>query len=271
MQDDLILMEKKGSVCTLSLNRPERRNALCMELLQQLVEAINATNDDPSLRVIILRGAGDEAFSAGYDLAELPTTGREWSDRITTGEAILPQEDLLKVAVEKIINHRCPTIAMIYGPVMGGSCDLIAACDLRMAADTARFAIPAVKRGILYHAEGVQRLVALVGVAAAKEILLTGEFIDAQRAREIGLVNQVVAAENLHSATYSIASRLAMNAPLAVAGAKALISRLLKDMSPTEEDEKEINELMAKCFRSHDFQESLRAFTEKRAPKFEGR
>lgn len=271
MQENMITMQRQDLVCTISLNRPDKSNALCLELLKQLIEVLNATNDDPSVRVIVLRGAGDKIFSAGYDLVQLPSTAREWSDRMAEGGQTLPEEDLLKVAVESIINHRCPAIAMIYGPVMGSSCDLIAGCDLRLAADTARFGIPAVKRGVLYHPEGIQRLIDLVGVAGAKETLLTGDLIDAQRAKEIGLVNQVVAAKDLEDATYSLASRMARNAPLAVTGSKVLISKLLKKRSLSQEDEKESKALMARCFGSYDFQEGMRAFAEKRAPKFEGR
>ena len=271
MQENMLVVEKHDLVRTICLNCPEKGNALCAELLKQLIEAINATNDDPSVRVMVIRGAGEKIFSAGYDLAQLPSTSREWSDRVAKSQDTLPEEDLLKVAVENIINHRCPVIAMINGSTMGASCDLIAACDLRVAANTAKFGIPAVKRGVLYHPEGIQRLLDLVGVAATKEILLTGDLIDAKRAKEIGLVNQVVAAKDLERTTYHLASQIARNAPLAVAGSKTLISKLLKKPVISQEDDRESRALMVKCFGSYDFQEGILAFIERRAPKFEGR
>lgn len=271
MQENVLVVEKHGFICTVSLNRPEKRNALSEELLQQLIRVMKTANDDPSVRVIILRGAGDKAFCAGYDIGQIPSDSREPQEEAIKDRGLTSGRNLLQAATESIVGHRCPVIAMIHGVAMGAGCDLAAACDLRLAADTARLGIPPVKLGVFYYPEGLQRIIDLVGPAAAKELFFTGDAIDAKRAGQIGLVNKVVAAKELESTTYDLAANIARNAPLSVSGLKVLISRLQKKPPLSQEDEELSKTLMARCLTSYDLQEGIRAFREKRPPKFEGR
>jgi enoyl-CoA hydratase len=270
VQDKPILAEKSDSICTITINRPEKQNTLCPELLQDMIGLFSSLNSDSSVRVVLLRGSGEKVFCAGYDLSILPAAVQEHSQRTAQGETITPEEDLLNVAVEAISDCRCPVIAMIYGPCVGAGCDLASACDLRLASHTARFAIPAVRRGVVYPIESIHRLMNLVGLAATKELLLTAEFIDAARAKEIGLVNRVVDARELGEAAYSLARQMAANSPLGVAATKKTIAKHLHMGRLPPADEEEVRRLAVQCAESSDFREGLRAFLEKRPPRFQG-
>ena len=271
MRENVLIMEKHDFVCTITFNRPEKRNALSDELLTGFAAAMNAMSEDSSVRVVVLRGAGDKAFSAGYDIGGIPPTSHEDSGRLTKDRNAPFRGHPLRAATQSIINHPCPVIAMINGLAMGAGCQTAAVCDIRVAAETARFGMPPVKLGVIYDPEGIRHFVDLVGVAATKELFLTGDLIDAERAREIGLVNHVAAARELEAITYDLARRIAANAPLSVSGLKKIISKVVKKPPLSQEDEEEIEALVAKCTGSYDFQEGIRAFKEKRAPKFEGR
>jgi len=271
VQEDVLIVDKQDFVCTIIFNRPEKRNALSAELLERFVEAMNDIDEDRSIRVIVVRGAGDEAFSAGYDIGAIRPNLKELPEPGTMGTDVVPGGNWLRLATDRITGHRCPVIGMINGLAMGAGCDVAAACDLRVAADTATFRIPVAKIGASYDPDAVQRLIDLVGVAAAKELLFTGNTIDANRAGEIGLVNQVVPAEELEAVTYGLASNIAGNAPLSVSASKLIISKVVKRSPLSEKDEEESMALLARCLNSYDLQEGVRAFKEKRAPRFEGR
>lgn len=260
MGEEVLLIEKEENICTLTINRPQRRNALSPEVLYRLGDTFEGLKDDRDIRVVVLRGAGDKAFSSGIDLGG-EAAGRE---EVRKG-------NLIEYAMQSVISYPHPVIAMIYGAAMGSGCDLAVSCDLRIAADTARMGINPVKLGLVYASSGIQRLINVVGLHRAKELFFTGRFIDAQRAKEIGLVNHVVPAEELASFTYAMAREIAGNAPLAVGTTKTIFNRLLKYQGLSAEDEAEIAALINIVEGSEDAKEGLRAFAEKEKPKFVGK
>lgn len=257
MSYDVLLSEAKDYILTLSINRPEKRNSLNAAVLRRLGETFSSLKADGKIRVVVLRGAGEQAFSAGVDL------------RSDSGEEDLGM--LLGKATDSIVNCPCPVIAMIYRYAVGAGCDISATCDFRIADDSARMGINPVKLGLIYSPKSIQRFVNLIGVAATKELFLTGRFLTVQRAKEMGLVNQVVPADALPETVYSLAREVAENAPLAVAGTKFVISKLSHDQKLTPETEAEMQAVVDACQRSDDIKEGMRAFGEKRKPVFKGR
>jgi enoyl-CoA hydratase/carnithine racemase len=247
-----LLVSREDHAVTLTLNRPAQRNALTAELLESLHDQLARIEADPELRVLVLRGAGG-SFCAGYDLNRLtspgtPTAGIEGDqvERVCTLLASLP----------------LPTIAAVDGVASGAGCDLAVSCDLRIAAEGAQFAMPPARLGILYSREGVVRLRALVGPAAAKELLFAGVLMEASRALEIGLVNRVVPAGSLEAEVATLTATIAGNAPLSVRASKRLVDGASAD---------EAAQLWRAVWMSEDAQEGPRAFRERRQPRFRGR
>ena len=251
----VLLSEKKEHLLTLSINRPEKRNALNTEVLNSLTDIFNEIKPGGETRVVILRGTGEKSFCAGADIGA--------GSRGGTGNAI-------QGTIESVINCPCPVIAMIYGYAVGAGCDLAAACDIRIIADSARIGINPVKLGSVYYPASIQRFISIIGAGFTKELFLTGRFFTAQRAKEMGLVNYVVPVNELPETTYSLGQEIAENAPLAVAWTKSIINKFL-DRKLSPEDEAEMQAIMERSWQTEDAKEGLVAFTEKRKPIFRGR
>lgn len=262
MAEELLLVQKEGNICTLTINRPEKRNALTPEILLQLGDTLNSLKEEDEIRVVVIRGTGEQSFSSGYDISRIGSGGTQ-----ETG----PRRNPLEYGMASILAFPYPVIAMIYGYAVGAGFELAVTCDLRLAADTARLGITPAKLGIVYGHTGVRKILNLVGVAQTKELFYTGRLIDAQRAREIGLVDHVVPAQELASATYDLAREITENAPLSVRGTKITISKILNYQTLSPEDEAELRELQAQAMRSEDLKEGQKAFMEKRKPRFIGR
>jgi enoyl-CoA hydratase len=257
---DTLLYEKREVIACVTINRPQKLNALNRQMIDELDACFTEIETDEGVRAVILTGAGEKSFAAGADINELavqtPLEGKETSLR---GQRVL----------NRIENLGKSVIAAINGYALGGGCELAMACTLRIASENARFAQPEVKLGIVPGYAGTQRLPRLVGKGRALEMILTGEQVTAQEACRIGLVNQVVSLQDLMTAAESLAAKIASNAPLAVKFAMEAISHGL-EMNQAQGEFLEAS-LFAACCTTEDMKEGTRAFLEKRPAKFVGK
>ena len=253
-------IDDQDAIRVITVHRPERLNALDSATLDALHAAADAAAADPSVRVVVLTGAGPKAFVAGADIAEMsaltPAQGRDFALR---GQRMMRRFERLPK----------PVIAMVNGYALGGGLELAMSCHLRIAADTARLGQPEIGLGLVPGFGGTQRLLRLAGRAAALELCLTGEPVDAARALQLGLVNRVVPAAELEAETMALARRLATSAPLALRG---ILDCILAGGECTigEGLEYEATQF-GLVFASEDMREGTRAFLEKRKPAFQGR
>src|SRR5256886_5083002 len=256
---ETILVERRDRVAIITINRPEKRNALNIQTRAEGAAALDESRADDSVRVVVITGAGDKAFIAGADIAE-------FAERT----AIVQREVMLERSLFNAIDgFPKPIIAMVNGYCLGGGCEVALACDLRVASDKASFGQPEINLGIIPGGGGTQRLTRLVGGGKAMEMILTGEIIDAETAFLIGLVNHVVAADQLETKTMEIANRIAEKSPIALRLAKEAVK--LASRSNLDEGLRHEIDLFALCFSSEDKDEGVKAFLEKRKPEFKGR
>lgn len=261
MSDEL-LVERTGRVATVVFNRPHVRNAFNLAMWTGLPAVVEELGRDPEVRAIVFRGAGEEAFASGADISEF----REHRKDRASAEAYNARTARAYHAIETCPK---PTVAMLYGYCMGGAMATAMACDLRFAADSAKFGIPAARLGIVYGLHSVKRLVSLVGPSRAKDILFSARVLDAQEALRVGFVDRVVPAAELATTTYEYLARVAENAPLTVRGAKVIVEAIVEDGGVARHDE--IEQLQLAAFESEDYREGTAAFLEKRRPRFSGR
>jgi len=254
-----ILVERRERVAIITINRPEKRNALNIQTRAEGAAALDELAADDSVHVVIFTGAGDKAFIAGADIAE-------FAERTAlTQREVMLQRGLFN-AVDSFPK---PIIAMVNGYCLGGGCEVALACDLRIAGESASFGQPEINLGIIPGGGGTQRLTRLVGEGKAMEMILSGEIINAQEAYRLGLVNQVVPAVQLLTKTMEIANRIAEKSPIAVRLAKEAVK--LASRSNLDEGLRREVDLFALCFSSEDKDEGVKAFLEKRKPEFKGR
>ena len=260
MPFDNLLIAREDRVALLTVQRPERLNALDARTLDELRQAFLTVKQDNEIRCVILTGAGDRAFVAGADVNELAQDTPESARRRgLTGQQVF---DLIEQLGK-------PVIAAVNGFALGGGCELAMACTFRLAADTARFGQPEINLGIIPGFGGTQRLVRLVGKTKAMEMILTGAPITAQEALAVGLVNRVVAAADLLKAARTLAAELSTKAPIALAYAMDAINRGA-EMTLADGCQLEAA-LFGMVTATEDMREGTRAFLEKRKPEFKGR
>jgi enoyl-CoA hydratase/carnithine racemase len=259
-QPDLTL-SLDGPIAWITARNLERMNAFTAHMWGLVPELVRAADDTPAVRVIVLRGEGTRAFSAGADISEFEE-GR-------TGDRAAHYDRLNHEAFAALIAARKPVIAMIHGFCLGGGFGIAACADLRLADPKAQFAIPAAKLGLGYNPRWVPPLLALAPPAFIKEMLFTGRRFTAEEALRIGLVNRLVETDGLETAVRALAEEIAANAPLTMRAAKLAVDELTRH--PEHPDTETLDAAVKACFESADYAEGRRAFLEKRKPLFHGR
>ena len=254
-----ITLERRGKVAVLTINRPDKLNALNRQVHAEGVAALDELRKDDSVRVLVITGAGEKAFIAGADISEFE------------GKTPVTQRDLFheKSFYNSIDAFPKPVIAMVNGFCLGGGNELAMACDLRIASENARFSQPEINLGIMCGGGGTQRLTRLVGEGRSMEMVLTGDMIDAATAERFGLVNHVYPAAELETKTMELANKIAEKAPIALQLSKEAVK--FASRSNLDEGLRREVDLFAICFSTEDKQEGVSAFLEKRKPEFKGR
>lgn len=253
-----LYLEAEGPVAWLVLNRPNKRNAVTFAMWQRLPELLTTFEESREQKVLVMRGAGNRAFSAGADISEFETYRATSEDTQAYNEAAEKAQDLL-AAMSK------PTIALVQGACVGGGCGLAMSCDIRFSDRSARFAITPARLGIVYPVNVTKRLVDLVGPAQAKSMLYTGMTVDAERAYQLGLVNELFDETTIEADTVAFAQTIAERAQYSVRGTKRIIDLISAGLS---EESEETLTLRARSFDTADYREGVRAFLEKRPAVF---
>jgi enoyl-CoA hydratase/carnithine racemase len=262
LQTDRMIAQKDGAIGWITFNNPQRHNAVSLPMWQGLFDGVAAFAEDPEVRVIVLKGAGDKAFVSGADISE-------FEEKRSNAENIAAYNAVSHRATAALQEVNKPTIAMIRGYCVGGGVSVALSCDLRIAAEGSSFAVPAAKLGLGYEFDGVRKLVDVVGPSFAREIFYTARQFTVQEAASMGLVNRVVPAGELVEYVRDYAGRIAANAPLTVASIKTLVAQAIKDES--QRDPALCQAVVDRCFASDDYVEGRQAFMEKRKPKFTGK
>jgi enoyl-CoA hydratase/carnithine racemase len=256
----LLVDEPAAGVTRLTISNPGKRGALDHPILDAFASTLPALD----ARCVIITGEGD-AFSAGYDIGDLP-------EPVFADEAERLVAHPFAAAIEAIEDYPYPLLGVLNGHAIGGGLEIALSCDLRIAAETVKLGMPPAKLGLVYSHTGIRKFIDTIGAVRTREMFLLGRRIDAQTAHDWSLVNALVASDELAQTGLEMASELAGNAPLAQSGNKRVIRAVLDAQGAIDpHTERELIELRRACFASEDFREGVRAFAEKRAPRWEGR
>lgn len=262
MKKNILLVQKKNKICTLILNRPEKRNSLSYDLLAEIYQNLNELSQDDSVRVLVIRGSGDKAFSSGFDIkAILDNISPDIREKFKN-------QDPLEMVFQSIINYPCPIIAMMNGSAYGAGYELALCCDMRIGADDISVRMPPAKIGVVYAPAGLQRFIQRLGLRTTKEMFFTAETYHGPQIKEKGLADYLVQRTELESFTYALAEKIAANSALALKGTKRILNMLQKGAELNEDETKEAESVIAEALESDDFKEGQRAFMEKREPRF---
>lgn len=257
-EDGTVGVERDGAIVTLTFDRPQARNAMTWGMYAALEAACAEIQQDPDVRAVVLRGAGEDAFVAGTDI-------RQFTD-FETGQDGVDYNARVDPVFDRLERLSVPTIAVGRGAVVGGGLAIAASCDLRVVTPDARLGVPVARTlGNLPSMANISRIVALIGPARTKELLFTARLFDAEEALAIGLVNEVVPADQLDGRVAELCEVFTRRAPRTMAGAKEAVRRIVAATTPTGED------IIRDVYASRDFREGRTAFLEKRRPSFENR
>jgi len=254
--------EKDGAIGRIIFNNPARHNAVSLDMWQAVAQIMEEFENDPTIRVIVLSGAGGKAFVSGADISEL----KQKRDSVEAAEAYAKISETARIRLQETNK---PTIAMIRGYCIGGGMATALACDIRIAAEGSKFGVPAAKLGLGYAYDGIKKLIDVVGPAFAREIFYTARQFTTDEALAMGLVNRVVPDGELESYVNNYCATIAGNAPLTVRSVKQIVREALKDES--KRDMALCKRVVEECFASEDYTEGRTAFMEKRRPVFKGR
>ena len=259
-----ILITKQGTVTIVTINNPDKRNALSPSCLYDITETFNQLSQDDTPQVVILRGAGKDAFSAGADIAAMPTKAGNQATQLDKVGDITSAS----LAIQK---YPYPVVAMLYGYTLGAGCILAMACDIRIASNRVKMGIPTSRMGLISSYEGFKRFLTVLGYSTALEIFLTGRQYNSRECLTMGMVNHLVEDDELEDYTLSLAEEVTKCAPLSLRGSKYILSRIAEKPHLTPEDIAEFQKLSNQARQSDDHEEAKLAFKEKRKPMFKGK
>ncbi|MDW7710354.1 MAG: enoyl-CoA hydratase/isomerase family protein [Deferrisomatales bacterium] len=254
-----IVLTREEGFARVTIQRPSKRNTLTDEGIAELSAVFDELERDPATRCVLLRGAGEEAFSAGYDLTGLSASGPA------------ARSDDLHALLDRIERYPYPVVALLRGYAVGGGCELALACDVRVAGDDVRMGMPPARLGLVYPLAGYARFQRTVGLAAAKEIFFSGRLYTAPDCRRLGLVSVVVPATGAEGEALALVREIAGNAPLSLRGTKRILRHLALGPEGSSEDEGELAALFARSLATEDLAEGKRALAERRTPIFQDR
>lgn len=257
-----IIVKREGTAAWILFNNPQHHNAVSLDMWLALPELLAELSADPEVKVVALAGAGSKAFISGADISE-------FNSERDKAEGAARYEAATNLAFDALAAMEKPTIAMIRGYCLGGGIGIALLCDIRIAGADARFSVPAAKLGLGYQYNGIRKLVQTIGSSFAKEVIFTGRQFDAAEALAMGLVNRVVAADELAGYTEKYIRMIGSNAPLTIRAAKLAVAAAGLDES--QRDVATVQAAIERCFDSEDYAEGRQAFMEKRPPLFNGR
>jgi enoyl-CoA hydratase/carnithine racemase len=260
-QTDKMLSKKEGSIGYVIFNNPERHNAVSLDMWAAAGQMLDDFRNDNNIKVVVVTGAGGKAFVSGADISR-------FAQERSSEDAVAHYNKVVETSYAAFHEFPKPVIAMIRGYCIGGGMGLATCCDIRIATEGSKFAVPAAKLGLGYGYSGLKRLVDVVGASFAMEIFYTARQFTAAEALTMGLVNRVVPDGELESYVRNYAEIIAGNAPLTIKAVKAVVSEMMKD--ETKRDLQRAQDAVDACFRSRDYEEGRKAFMEKRKPVFTG-